>query len=139
MLLIRSAAFHFYKLLLYPNTTYTLDVLAECFGGDACDLPSTVFPLQYRLIDKAQQADHSLLHQLSQPHTKLHRTAFYGGERSYNLICHNDQIVIPQSLRRPVIEWYHQHLLHPGENRTEKTIRQHFWWANMREEIVTYV
>ena len=119
--------------------SYTLQILAECFGTDANNLPSTAFPLRYASIAKAQHADTTLLRKLDQPHASLHRKTFCGGGKSYDLICHNDQIVIPRGLRARVIEWYHQYLLHPGVNRTEETIRQHLWWSKMRNDIVTYV
>jgi hypothetical protein len=34
-----------------------------------------------------------------------------------------NMIYIPQSLRQRVLSWYHEYLLHPGQTRTEKTIR----------------
>ena len=30
------------------------------------------------------------------------------------------------------MQWYHYMLCHPGENRTEETIRQHFTWKNLK-------
>ena len=31
--------------------------------------------------------------------------------------------------------WYHQTLCHPGETRTEQTIRQHFYWKGLRKTV----
>jgi hypothetical protein len=31
-----------------------------------------------------------------------------------------------------MIQWYHYLLCHPGINRTEETIGQHFCWPKMR-------
>ena len=33
------------------------------------------------------------------------------------------------------VQWYHDTLCHPGETRTEQTIRQHYWWRNLSEDI----
>jgi Integrase zinc binding domain len=33
------------------------------------------------------------------------------------------------------VQWYHTQLCHPGEKRTEQTIRQHFTWKNLREHV----
>ena len=33
------------------------------------------------------------------------------------------------------MDWYHTRLCHPGVNRTEETIGQHLWWADMRKHI----
>jgi hypothetical protein len=36
-------------------------------------------------------------------------------------------IYIPKSLRHRVLLWYHEYLVHPGQTRTEKTIRNIPW------------
>ena len=56
---------------------------------------------------------------------------------SMSLICHNEKIVIPESLQQQVVEWYHAILCHLGETQTEQTICQHFWWANLRTTVQT--
>ena len=33
------------------------------------------------------------------------------------------------------MEWYHTTLCHPGETRTEQTIRQHFTWTRLRQDV----
>jgi hypothetical protein len=39
------------------------------------------------------------------------------------MISHKDKIYIPQFLGQRVLSWYHEYLLHPGQARTEKTVR----------------
>ena len=34
-------------------------------------------------------------------------------------------------LQKPLVQWYHTQLCHPGETRTELTIRQHFTWDGL--------
>lgn len=51
------------------------------------------------------------------------------------MICQNGKIYIPKTLQKRIVQWYHEQLCHPGENRTELTIRQHFTWTNMKETI----
>ena len=34
-----------------------------------------------------------------------------------------------------MVEWYHEVLGHPGETRTELTIKQHFTWKNLRKTV----
>ena len=60
---------------------------------------------------------------------------FHGGEKIRRLICYKGKIVIPNSLQRSIVEWYHNHLCHPGRVRTELTIRKHFYWKNLRETV----
>ena len=106
----------------------SLEHYAECFGVDK--LSNDIFPLDYTLIDKEQQKDPTLLKALK---ANLYTIkAFCGGDdKSIELICHNDKIVIPTSLRQRVVEWYHTYLLQPGLNRTEESICQHLAWPNL--------
>ena len=49
------------------------------------------------------------------------------------------KIVVPQTLQKRVIDFYHTTLCHPGINRTEETISQHFYWQNMQNDITKSV
>ena len=42
---------------------------------------------------------------------------FTHSDNSYQLISWDDKIVIPKSMQREVVEWYHENLLHPGETK----------------------
>ena len=48
------------------------------------------------------------------------------------------RILIPKSLQKRLIRWYHRTLLHPGEARLHATLKQHFTWPKMREQIHEY-
>ena len=92
------------------------------------------YPLKYATIQKYQQADKELQGKVNNnPLYKLH--SFRGGEKEYLLICYHNKIVVPKVLQQRTIDWYHLHLSHPGETRTEETIGQHFTWKNMRQQI----
>jgi RNase H-like domain found in reverse transcriptase/Integrase zinc binding domain len=125
------------RLPLINNTTqeeshYTLAKLAECFAT-ALDPTLIKFPLKFQVIHKYQRANKTLKttqHQLK---------SFHGGDIAYKLMCHNDKIIVPKSLQKYLMEWYHQYLLHPGMNRTNETIKQHFWWNSMQKDIIDYV
>ena len=61
---------------------------------------------------------------------------FHGGGTVRNIVTVNlgvnaGKIVVPESLQLPLTEWYHNTLCHPGETRTEMTIKQHFWWRGL--------
>ena len=49
------------------------------------------------------------------------------------LITCEDNIVILPILQKYVLHWYHTYLLHPGMDRTEAIICQHFYWPVIRE------
>jgi hypothetical protein len=38
-------------------------------------------------------------------------------------------------MQKPLVQWYHDTLMHPGETRTELTIGQHYYWKYMRTTI----
>ena len=68
-------------------------------------------------------------------HTKI----FHGAGNDYEMICHQDKIVIPQTIQQKIMEWYHTTLLYPGRDRTYTTISQHFYWKGMKKEVEQYV
>jgi hypothetical protein len=110
--------------------------LAEHFGLEDDDLPKDSFPVHYKLISKHQLNDKKLLTKL-QDSDAYHLKTFRGGGKQRHLICRDDKIVIPATLSRRVVEWYHNILCHPGETRTEQTIRQQFYWKNLRDDVHT--
>ena len=48
------------------------------------------------------------------------------------------RIIVPASLRKRLLEWYHTTLVHPGVNRLYNTLRQHYTWPKMHEHIKQY-
>jgi putative transposase len=115
-----------------PKSTELL--LAECYGLEKDDLPSTAFPVSYPLIQREQEKDETLL-RLAESSKHYSLKDFHGGGRTNRLLCYKDRIVIPKRLQSRVVHWYHYTLCHPGINRTEETISQHFYWKNMRDQI----
>ena len=115
--------------------TNFLSHMAECYGQDKQDLPKDLMPVNYKVIDHHQQHDSSLLKKIKSSDSNFHLKTFHGGGTSRELICYKNAIAIPITLQKKVVEWYHTTLCHPGETRTEQTIRQHFWWNNMRNDV----
>ena len=60
---------------------------------------------------------------------------FIGGKNNCQLVCLNDKIVAPKSLKSKIVNWYHVNLCHLGQTRTEVKIRQHFTWNNLRKDV----
>ena len=106
--------------------------LHEFFGAD--ELPEHSFPLTYKEIAQGQNNDPDLLQKVrndSSYSIKIYR----GGGKNRELIVRDDRIVLPSSLQKRCVRWYHEMLCHPGETRTEQTIRQHFFWKNLRKDV----
>ena len=108
------------------------------FGNDLKQEPK--FSLDLALIHSLQQQDKNLC-DIVQKLDRYTIITFLGGYGlpDHSLICKDDKIVIPESLRNRIIDWYHTMLSHPGINRTEESIRQHFYWPKLREMVVAYV
>ncbi|CAB9522987.1 Transposon Tf2 [Seminavis robusta] len=49
------------------------------------------------------------------------------------------RIIVPAALTQRLMEWYHTTLVHPGVNRLYNTLRQHYTWPKMLEQIRTYI
>ena len=47
----------------------------------------------------------------------------------------NGKIYIPENLQLQTVAWYHEYLSHPGQVRTEQTLRQHFTWPGLRTDV----
>ena len=43
--------------------------------------------------------------------------------------------VIPEIIQSYILHWYHTYLLHPGMDRTEAMICQHFYWTGIRKYV----
>ena len=99
------------------------------------DMPADAFPLSFKILSTFQQRDAALAG-LVTSNKRYSRKSFHGGEQ---LVCYDEKIFVPTPLRRNVITWYHEYLCHPGETRTEETIRQHLWWPEMRPQIRKFV
>jgi len=108
--------------------------MEEMLAFDDEDLPEDYFPLTYEFLEKEQNKDKSLSKQVR--HNKdWTMKKFHGGGKTFTLICKQNKIVIPQHLTNRVLTWYHQMLMHPGETRTEQTIRHHLYWKGMRTDV----
>jgi hypothetical protein len=117
------------------DIVHDIHYLADYFGLDEDDLSEDTYPLSYQNIRHLQQQDKKLIQKYQQKAVNFHLKAFRGGGKTRNLICYNDKIVIPTTLQRRVVSWYHDILCHAGETRTEQTIRQQFWWPNLRDSV----
>ena len=122
------------RLETLPLTPLTPASSAELFGFEDDDLPADAFPLTYKLIMKHQLQDEELMSKAEAKDGYV-LTTFHGGDKQRTLITKQGKIVMPKSLQKRCVDWYHHSLCHPGMTRTEQTIRQHFTWKNLRGEV----
>ena len=82
---------------------FTEELLAHHYCYSQKEIQSQPYPLRFKLLEKHQLRDKSLVKDLQAD--KYHLTSFHGGEGIVDLICHKEKIVVPQSLQQQVIEW----------------------------------
>ena len=114
------------------NTKNRLLELADLFAAEP--LPDDAYPLHFKLIQKEQVRDTSLVN-YAEKNPAYSINVFHGGGNSHQLICKDGKIVIPTSLQNRIVKWYHTMLCHPGATRLEDTIRQHFTWDTLRDDV----
>ena len=98
--------------------------------------PTETIPIEYSTLILEQNKDANLQTMLK--NSKLyHLHTLHGAGKQWKLICYgtDHRIVVPNSLQHKVIDWYHTTLVHPGRDRTELTISQHFYWKGMCKQI----
>eukprot|EP00957_Ditylum_brightwellii_P079929 6079218-Ditylum_brightwellii.AAC.1 len=110
-----------------------LIILAEYCGVDTVD--DEVYPLQFKLIQTEQQKVKQLLEKAKTSSANYKTKDFLGGRKKCQLISLNDKIVVPKSLQSKIVIWCNVNLSHPGQIRTEATIRQHFTRNNLRKDV----
>ena len=60
---------------------------------------------------------------------------FLAGKENYSLYTWKERIVIPKTLQKRTVEWYHERLMHPGGTRTELSIAQHYYWKGLTTSV----
>ena len=72
--------------------------IVDCYRLDKDDLPSNAFPITYKLINHEQNKDKTLLTTAKGvKHYMLKE--FHGGDRSPQLLCYKNRIMIPKGLQ----------------------------------------
>ena len=112
------------------NNEVTLTEFVELYQNE---LSPDVYPMRISLIHQEQQKDTELMARLSKRGYTPKKIR--GGNKAYNIIYYNDRITVPKTLQKRILNWYHEILMHPGINRTELTIRQHFTWPKLHAEV----
>ena len=108
--------------------------ISELYGYDDEDMPDSAYPIRYPDISKAQETDAKLQQKLVS-HKEYTLDNFRGGNKDHRLIFRNKKICLPKALQKKTVYWYHEMLCHPGETRTEHTLRRHFDCRGLRTTV----
>jgi transposase InsO family protein len=115
-------------------TEPTNDTMAYIFMTKT-DVKETDFPLSPTLIAKYQRLDNELKRRSTRSKSQNFNTKTIEG---VEVITYQGKIYIPIQLQQRVVAWYHEYLAHPGESRTEATIRQTCTWPKLRSHVETF-
>lgn len=115
------------------KSRFTKVSLQEFCAFQEDELAENAYPLRFSLISREQQKDSALLKRLNDPGFTLKQVR--GGNHTHDLIYYRDRIVVPRTLQKRIMEWYHIMLMHPGVTRTEQTIQQNFTWPNLHKDV----
>jgi len=108
---------------------------AEAFANELANEEEnfpTGYPLSYKEIEFRQKKDRALQNKFrTQPELYIKKPYTFS-DSTYKLITKNDKTYVPKYLQHKCAEWYHLTLMHPGEQRLELTIAQHYTWIGLK-------
>ena len=51
------------------------------------------------------------------------------------IVYKNKRLIIPDSMRSQVVQWYHHYLMHPGATGLEETLKDATYWKNLAHNV----
>jgi hypothetical protein len=116
-----------------PHVMPSREELADCFAEDVEENWS--FPVSIAWIKSCQQQDLDPVQKAASDDPLHAISPFRGGA----VIRHNHKMVMPLPLRTHAVQWCHKMSCHPGERRTEETMRQHLTWPGLKTDVLKCV
>ena len=102
-----------------------------------------IVPINYLEIHRAQRDDIELRKFRTADTTKKNYSITkYGTLEIWMKQSQNDKkwrIFVPKTLRQPLINWYHDNLLHAGQRRMEESVLRYFTWPGCTADIERFV
>jgi hypothetical protein len=92
----------------------SIEDIAKLYADEEDNAPQA-YPLSYAEIASKQKEDTTIkrLMRKSPKRYVIQERKFSGS--THQLVTREDKIVLPTSMQRKAVEWYHQILCHPGE------------------------
>ncbi len=98
-----------------------------------------IYPLTIIEIAEAQKKDRNLKIYYKQNAKTPEKGLSFQLIEDTKVLCKEDKMVIPASLKHRAVSWYHHYLQHPGHSRLEETMRSVMYWKGMQRTIRSYV
>ena len=116
----------------YASLDYT-----SVFASSGKEEQEEIYPLTVTEIADAQRADKHLRKFFKRGGDKASTFEVSLVEET-KVLTENSKLVIPKSLQKRAVMWYHHYLQHPGETRLEETLRATMTWAGLRKSVREY-
>jgi transposase InsO family protein len=133
----------------YLSRIYEDDPIAAD-NAQIAAIDAETFPLSYQVIAEAQRTDPALrplidaleTNSTTKLNDKQRRTLEHVKlvkQRNVNLLTRKENMFIPISLRKLILDWIHSNYLHPGEKRMIAIMSRNMYWVNMNDDIRKHV
>ena len=93
------------------------------------------FLLDVHTFKKHQHNDTKLQQRVSKAIKKGSKVISLKKVEGVDLLHENNKIIVPNTLKQRVLDWYHDMLVHPGEKRMENSIRAIYTWPGLRKDV----
>jgi hypothetical protein len=98
-----------------------------------------IYPITTIEISEAQRKDQELKAYYKKNPIMPKKDLYLQLVEDTKVLCKNGKLIIPTSLQRRAVAWYHHYLQHPGHSHLEETMRSVMYWKGMRTTIQRYV
>jgi hypothetical protein len=116
---------------LYTNKHKDLNFVFAAHGEE-----EEIYPLTTIEIAEAQCKDQDLKVYFKKNPKTPNADVFFHLIEDTKVLCRNDKLIIPASLRHRAVSWYHHYLSqHPGHLQLEETMRSMTYWKGMHNTI----
>jgi hypothetical protein len=94
-----------------------------------------IYPLITIEIAEAQQKDQEIMVYCKQNAKTPKEDIRFQLIEDRKVLCKNDKLIIPVSLRHRAVSWYHHYLQQPGHSRLEEPMRSVMYWKGVHNTI----
>ena len=96
------------------------------------------FPLSCKRMQDDQLSDVKLMKTVKKSIDKKEKKYSYKKVEEVELVHKDGKILVPPAARPRVLDWYHQHLVHPGIERMYSTIKINYTWSELLKDCEKY-
>ncbi|MCP4746930.1 MAG: hypothetical protein GY874_12455, partial [Desulfobacteraceae bacterium] len=112
----------------------TQDVFANTIGNE-----NDIYPPTLAKIAQAKKKEPKLKGLFKKDPVQIHDMSLKVIDETDIIVYKKKHLVIPDSMRNQVVQWYHHYLMHPGAKRLEETLRAAMYWKNLTHDVKKHV